>query len=409
MARSLRARIETRSARLRLPGRKDPYYQQLERGLSAGYHRPLGGGDGTWWGRVRVGNGYRVKVLPGFADDHPDADGERILNWAQAQAAIRAWAAKQTEAGPYTVADAQRDYVTDLRARRGDAAADDANARLNKHLSAELSKRLLADLTEADVRSFRNDMVKKSDDEERVRRFRDTANRVLGIFKAMANLAFNAGKVTDDRAWRKVGPFEDAGASRKVFLSDQQQQKLLNVMNPDLRDLVATAAETGARCKELTDARVRDLDLERATLAVKSNKGHRGKIRRRDIYLPAATLARLRRLTSGKQPDDHLFLTSAGTPWMKSQHKRPFEAAVKKTGLDQGTCFYSLRHSYISRALKMGVPTQAVAAQCGTSAAMIERHYAKFIRSDLARYAQEAAPVLKIDPDDKVVQLKQTA
>ena len=94
---------------------------------------------------------------------------------------------------------------------------------------------------------------------------------------------------------------------------------------------------------------------------------------------------------------------------MKSQHKRPFEAAVKKTGLDQGTCFYSLRHSYISRALKMGVPTQAVAAQCGTSAAMIERHYAKFIRSDLARYAQEAAPVLKIDLDDKVVQLKQTA
>ena len=64
MARSVRSRIETRSARLRLPGRKEPYWQQLEPGLSVGYHRPQKGGAGTWWGRVRIQGAYGSRPLP---------------------------------------------------------------------------------------------------------------------------------------------------------------------------------------------------------------------------------------------------------------------------------------------------------------------------------------------------------
>ncbi|HZA65319.1 MAG TPA: hypothetical protein VE592_00130, partial [Geminicoccaceae bacterium] len=78
MARSVRARIEARSARLRLPGRKDPYWQSLERELAAGYHRPMNGGAGTWWGRVRINGKYKIEALA-TADDHADADGETVL------------------------------------------------------------------------------------------------------------------------------------------------------------------------------------------------------------------------------------------------------------------------------------------------------------------------------------------
>jgi hypothetical protein len=56
-----------------------------------------------------------------------------------------------------------------------------------------------------------------------------------------------------------------------------------------------------------------------------------------------------------------------------------------------------LRHSYISRALLAGVPTKEVADHCGTSAVMIERHYAKFIRSDQQRFAVIAAPELRLE------------
>ena len=82
MAQSVRSTIETRSARLRLPGRKDPYWTKLQRGLSVGYHRPISGGAGTWWGRCLVGTRYRIASLA-TADDHSEADGETILNWSQ--------------------------------------------------------------------------------------------------------------------------------------------------------------------------------------------------------------------------------------------------------------------------------------------------------------------------------------
>ena len=36
---------------------------------SVGYHRPLNGGAGTWWGRVRQGGKYKIEALA-TADDH---------------------------------------------------------------------------------------------------------------------------------------------------------------------------------------------------------------------------------------------------------------------------------------------------------------------------------------------------
>jgi integrase len=69
--------------------------------------------------------------------------------------------------------------------------------------------------------------------------------------------------------------------------------------------------------------------------------------------------------------------------------------------------FYALRHSYISRALRQGVPAKAVADHCGTSLRMIEANYAKFIPEDRARYAAVAAPPLRLQPaDDKVLLLR---
>ena len=95
----------------------------------------------------------------------------------------------------------------------------------------------------------------------------------------------------------------------------------------------------------------------------------------------------LEKLACGKHSLDLLFLTADGRPWGESLHKRPFAAAVREAGLDPEATFYSLRHASITRMLKAGVPTQAVAEHHGTSALMIETNYAKFLPSDRARYA----------------------
>jgi integrase len=44
--------------------------------------------------------------------------------------------------------------------------------------------------------------------------------------------------------------------------------------------------------------------------------------------------------------------------------------------------FYATRHTYISVALTAGVNIKWIAQQCGTSVAMIEKHYGRYIRDD---------------------------
>ena len=411
------SRIETREARRKLAVQSEPHWRAIVQGAHVGYYKgkrvTSSSGAGTWLVRWRKPEGGYRKVALGEADDIRDPDGVHVLDYRTAQQKaleqIAEWERGETEPPKrLTVAVAVEDYIADLRARRGDAAANEAEGRLRKHLLPEVGERLLAELTAADLLAWRNGMVEEDDeDEEAIRRSRDTANRVRGIAWAAFNLAFNTGKVADDRAWRRVRPFEDVGEARKIFLSDAQQQRLIDACEPGLRQFALLVAWTGARPgKELTDARVRDLDLERGTLTAKSNKGRRGRVRYRDIHLPADALALLRRLASGKRPDQHLLTTADGTPWTKSLHSRRVAAAVIKAGLDPETCLYSLRHSYISRALKAGVPVKAVADQCGTSIAMIQRYYAKFIPSDSAKYAKKAAPKLLTDAGQKVVALR---
>jgi integrase len=400
MAQSVRAPIEGRSRRLRLEARKEPYWCTIERGLAVGYHRPVSGA-GTWWARVLVSpkpTRYRSAALA-HADDHTDADDDAVLDWKQAQAAARRWAAKQNAAGPLTVRKAIERYIADLKARKGGTAAKLTEDRLNKHAIPVLGDVLVSELMAGQVRSWLNGLIRGDDDEHR-RRSMDSANRVLAVFKAALNLAFQDGLVTDDRAWRRVQAFKGVGEARKVILSNEEINRLIDACPAGPHELVAAGAMTGCRLGELTGARVRDLDPAAATLKVAGKTGGR------EVHLAPLELRLLRRLAAGKRPQDHLFLTAAGEPWSEGRHKRPFAAAVAKAGLDPEATFYSLRHASVTRMLKAGVPTQAVAEHHGTSARMIEANYAKFVPSDRAKYAA-MVPELRLGPDDgKVVPLR---
>ena len=391
MAHSVRAPIEARSRRLRLEPRKEPYWCTVERGLAVGYHRPVSGA-GKWWARILIHpkpTRYRSAALA-HADDHVDADGEAVLDWKQAQAAARVWATKQTAAGPLTVRRAIERYIADLNARKGATAAKLTQDRLGKHAIPVLGDVLISELTAGQVRSWLNGLV-RGDDDERRRRSMDSANRVLAVFKAALNLAFKDGLVTDDRAWRRVQAFKGVGVARKVILSDEEVRRLLEACPAGLRELVAAGAMTGCRLGELTDARVSDLDRAAATLNVAGKTGGR------EVHLAQPALRLLDELAAGKRPQDRLFLTAAEGPWTEGLHKRPFAAAVDKAGLDTRATFYSLRHASITRMLKAGVPTQAVAAHHGTSARIVEANYAKFAPADRARYAALGALTLDVE------------
>jgi hypothetical protein len=53
-------------------------------------------------------------------------------------------------------------------------------------------------------------------------------------------------------------------------------------------------------------------------------------------------------------------------------------AAVQKAGLPDDVTIYSCRHTHISQAILAGANLKLLAENCGTSVAMLEKHYAKF-------------------------------
>ena len=59
-------------------------------------------------------------------------------------------------------------------------------------------------------------MVVKSDDPERIRQSKDSANRVLTMVKALLNHAMRdpSNGLTDDSAWRFVKPFHGVSKPR---------------------------------------------------------------------------------------------------------------------------------------------------------------------------------------------------
>jgi len=93
MARAKVSLLAVKKKRLELPISKKPRFESLGDGLSLGYRRNQGAG--TWVSRKADGKGGSSQKVIGFADDYEDADGMRVLSWAQAQATAFAGASER--------------------------------------------------------------------------------------------------------------------------------------------------------------------------------------------------------------------------------------------------------------------------------------------------------------------------
>ena len=141
----------------------------------------------------------------------------------------------------YTVWDAVTDYRDHLNVNNFAAAASDAHDRLNNHLPDKLKKIPIADLKTAQIKRWHQGLVRVSDDAEDRRRSKDGANKLLSKLKAALNLAFNSGLAASNREWRRVKPFPDVGASRTLFLADDQVKVLLEKADGAFKALLQAA------------------------------------------------------------------------------------------------------------------------------------------------------------------------
>jgi integrase len=402
MARTVRnQKLDTPSARAKLkPGR---YWISIAPGCAFGYRKQAKGG--VWAAKLVKGN-LRRETTIGPADDVLAADGKRLaLNFTQAQENARAWYFKAErgevaeESEPLTLARALDQYEADLSTRDGDIGNV---VRVRKHLTTTLSSRPVADLTEAELKRWRDGMMRSLAPA--------SVNRTTTALKAALNLAADLDKrVVSRRPWEiGLATLPGAEQSRNVILADDVVRRLIAAAYEHSQHfglLVEVAAVTGARYSQLAKLRCEDLqDGKAPRLMVPASAKGKGKVAvRRPVPIGAPLAARLARAAEGRPATVPLLTKLSGQPWRKSDHARLFARAAARCGLNPDeVTIYALRHSSIVRAIKGQVPIRVVAVSHDTSVAMIERHYS----AEIADFTDEISRGAMLATGAEVVPLR---
>ena len=420
------------------------HWRGIDPEVHLGYRKGKRGG--VWLVRWRDGIGYRQTKI-GTADD---VLGEGTLDYSAAAKLARETVQKvradanAAEIGPaLRVEDVVKAYVgfRDKRelSRTGRVTLSDAGRRLGKHVigaptrgkrkevpAADLSRIKLHELTEADLRSWRNSLPKELK--------QTSVRRLINDLKA----ALNAGYMQNRErlppglpAIIKLGLKLDDNdgdhspvARENQILTDEEVSRLIEAANlvdreegweSDLYNLVLLLAATGARFSQVIRIGVGDVQPDAGRVLVPvSRKGRSRKTGSIPVPVGEDVLQKITPLTRGRDPQVPLlerwrheqvpgsirWRRAKRGPWRSaSELLRPWGQIRERAGLPDAIP-YALRHTSIVRGVRANLPLRLVAGLHDTSTEMIERHYSKWIVDGLEDLARKAiVPLAEVGND----------
>ncbi len=419
MARTVSSKeLASRTARRSLPvGLR--IWLRLSPGRTLGYRK--GSKGGVWLARY-YDAGFRLEEKLGLADDILDAEGSRVLDFAQAQEKARTWFLTATalatgqhvfQPGGYTVEQCCLEYLEHLE-RRGAPDHRHTKYDLDAYVIPKLGALQITKLTRPKLEQWRADIAASPrrtnrkheqenephvQSEEDLRKRRATANRIMRRLRAALNLALTEGRVNaNPMAW-KVSPFENVEVARAVFLSEKEQRTVVKACakEKDFQRLVRAGLYTGARYGELGRLGVGDFSLSAGTLFIAKSKGGQ----HRYIHLDPEAGRFFREVCTNRDLGEMMFLRESGEPWLKDSQKKPMwractVAQIKRFG------FHQLRHSAASRWITLGVSLKVVAEQLGhVDTKMVERYYGHLASGHIAQTFR-ALPGVGLDKAAKI-------
>lgn len=336
-------------------------------------------GEGTWLARWKNENGDQRQKALGHFESYDKAAKEAIAWFDQNDLGV--------DPGGCTVEEACRAYVDDLRIRKGEKTAIDAECRLKRLVYGKrIGRTPLDKLRSTQVQAWRNTLIGRLEDEgpETLRKAKASANRNLTCLKSALNLALKNHLVSTDIGWKSVGRFEKTARNREHFLTLDERNRLLEACPHDLRELVKALLATAGRPGEIANCRIKDFDRENGTLVLN------GKTGRRLVSLSSAAAELFTKTCKGKIGNAPLIAREDGSFWDKDVWKRPFKRAVSAAGLPSDFVIYSLRHTAISQMIASGVDAFTVARLAGTSTSMIDKHYGHLAHSEAREKLDQA-------------------
>jgi integrase len=423
MARTASTSFKNAKQRSKLKPSKKPYYDTITPGRLLGYLRK--GGEtvaGSWMvrleiGRSATGSAIRRQETLGTADDLVVANGTDILSYEDALKEASKWNPDGPDgSGGCTVRDAIEQHKG-FGGKRGDKVERNkvaAHACLRHHVLRELP-----DGTAREGTKGLGDVLVNELTTEMLESFRAniegapaTKLRVWTTLHSCLEQAYRreSNTITSPKAWQQVAPLSQKGSRREVHFSNDEALAIIDkarAIDAPVADYFEALFRTGARPGgEMFALTVGDFNPVLCQLTIHGrDEETTSKTGERTISLDNEAVALFTRLAARRASSAPLLTQDGENPWNGNGCQRRVKGVLLGSGAHQDAVPYSFRHTFISRRLEAGAPTLGVAKHCGTSVWMIEKNYAKFIRSETLRWLNATGPsacpvvqLVKVEP-----------
>ena len=331
--------------------------------------------DGRYEGRYVIGKTSTGKTRFGYVYARQYSEARRLLIQKKAEMLSHA---VPVGTGPHILLSAWMDYwmENELLGRVKTSSYQTYRNQLTRHLRPGLGKYLLSQLTPELIQSFIRNLESSG----------LAANTIRGIYRLLSSamrFALDEG-ILQRNPCRKIYIRAVESAEQRA-LSRSEQEKLRNasVEGGDLPVLLSLY--TGMRLGEVCALKWSDIDWEGGTITIRrtvqrvwraENAQSGGKTMlmigtpksarsHRTIPVPEFILARLRKAKDASPCTEYVFNTTGRAADPRTIQRR-LKRMVNRLGLC-GVHFHTLRHTFATRLLELGVDIKTVSALLGHS------------------------------------------
>lgn len=169
----------------------------------------------------------------------------------------------------------------------------------------------------------------------------------------------------------------------EVLSKDEIRRILKSISNLKHRVIITTLYSAGLRIGELQALKLTDIDSTRMLIRVSMSKGRKDRM----VKLSDANLFLLRRYYCSYRPKHFLFEGPTGARYSSGSIRKIIKRACIKAGIKKRVSPHTLRHSYATHLLELGVDLRYVQAMLGHSrpeTTMIYTHVSTVKIQDMA-------------------------
>ena len=235
--------------------------------------------------------------------------------------------------------------------------------------------RLLSDITQAEVADWRNEMIATGNKGA-------TVNRISGVLRSVISRAREDGREVPDLTFKSLP--EDPGRVR--WLTEQEEERLLEECAPHIRQVVQFLMDSGARIGEalsLTWDKIIWGMNDRATVLLPALMTKTKKARRIPLTMRSSAMLKEIRNERGNYP--HVFMYMHPMEKMLTpiaSIRYGFEGACERAGITDFH-IHDCRHHFASRLAQKGASLHQIKELLGHTDLKMTLRYAHLCESNL--------------------------